>query len=77
MAKIVHARLDPESEELLEELRRRTGWRDSEVVRRGLRALADLTPASRPRRVVGLGRFRSGIPDLGSDPRHLRGFGRS
>jgi hypothetical protein len=77
MAKIVHARLDEESRLLLEELRRRTGLKDSEVVRRGIRALATLTPGGKPRRVIGLGRFASGIPDLGSDKRHLKGFGRS
>jgi hypothetical protein len=77
MTKIVHARLDLESAKILEELRRRTGWRESEVVRRGLRALAEATPAARARRIIGLGRFKSGIPNLGSDKRRLRGFGRS
>ena len=77
MAKIVHARLDPESAKLLQELRRRTGWRDSELVRRGLRALVELTPAARRRRIIGLGCFKSGLPDLGSDKRRLKGFGRA
>jgi len=76
LGKIVHARLDPESEKILERLRRRTGWRDSEIVRRGIRTLSGFAGGS-PRKILGLGKFRSGVRDLGSSERHLRGFGRS
>jgi hypothetical protein len=31
---------------------------------------------TRPRRVIGLGLFNSGIADLGSNKKHLKGFGR-
>ncbi|MGD2064590.1 MAG: hypothetical protein PVF51_13545 [Nitrospirota bacterium] len=77
MERIVHARLDEQSEQLLERLRRDTGWRDSEIVRRGIQALATLTLAPRKAEIVGLGRFASGVPDLGSAKGHLDGFGRS
>lgn len=73
MGRIVHARLDDESERLLSSLRRRTGLPDSELLRRGLKALA--VPRKGKAAVVGLGRFASGARDLGSDKRHLRGFG--
>ena len=32
---------------------------------------------ARPLRVLGVGEFASGIPDLGSNREHLAGFGRS
>lgn len=73
---IVHARLDPETQAILERLRRRTGLRDSELIRRALRAF-DAAPDSGASRIVGVGKFSSGVPDLGSDKRHLRGFGES
>jgi hypothetical protein len=75
MSRIVHARLDAETERRLRRLERRLGWSDSQVVREGIRVLDGLT-ARGPRRVIGLGRFRSGIPDLGSNKAHLKGFGR-
>jgi hypothetical protein len=74
---IVHARLDEETRLILARLRRRTGLRDSELIRRALRAL-DAGPKARPRpRIVGLGEFDSGLGDLASNKRHLHGFGRS
>lgn len=76
MGKIVHARLDPESERILERLRRRTGWRDSEIVRRGIKTLEGFSSGP-AKKVVGLGKFRSGIRDLGSAKKRLHGFGRS
>ena len=73
---IVHARLDRETALVLKRLRRTTGLRDSELVRRALRALDAEVAAPSPPRVVGVARFESGVPDLGSNPEHLRGFGR-
>ena len=77
MTEIVHARLDERVRGLFERLRRQTGWKDSEIVRQGIEALArrTLTPAPKP--VVGLGEFESDVDDLGSNPAHLDGFGRS
>lgn len=75
MTRIVHARIDPATEKLLQSLERQLGWSDSQVVREGIKALqALLTPNSR--RVRGLGQFCSGVPDLGSNESHLKGFGR-
>ncbi len=75
-ADIVHARLDPETRRVLERLRRTTGLRDSALIRRALRALDAGVAVPSPPRIVGLGKFRSGVTDLGSNPEHLRGFGR-
>lgn len=76
VARTVQARLDDETQTLLERLRRQTGLGESELVRRGLRLLATDTGVRRRRAVVGVGRFASGHPDLGSNKRHLDGFGR-
>jgi hypothetical protein len=74
MAKMVHARLDEGSERTLARLRRATGLSNSELLRRGLRAF-DLMQGGGGRRIAGLGAFASGMPDLGSNKRHLAGFG--
>jgi Ribbon-helix-helix protein, copG family len=76
MSKLVQARLDDETDRILKALGRRTGLSDSELVRQGLRALAESSPAWGAARVVGVGRFSSDVPDLGSNRVHLAGFGR-
>ncbi len=75
MAKIVHARLDNESEELLATLERALGLNQSEVIREALRSLAARSSGKRGRRIIGLGRFRSGVGDLATNKKHLVGFG--
>lgn len=75
--RIVHARLDPETRRLFERLQRRTGLSDSELVRRAVQALArGQVEGGRPR-VVGVGKFESGVGDLSTNPEHFEGFGRS
>ena len=76
MSEIVHARLDAETQRLLARLRRQLGWTDSDIVRRALRVLADTELPRRTRKIVGVGEFESGTPDLGSNEDHLDGFGR-
>ncbi len=75
MARIIHARIDADTEKLLSELKRRMGWNDSKLVREGLKALNVLLVPQQRRKIVGLGKFRSGIPDLATNPEHLKGFG--
>lgn len=76
LSRVIHARLDGPTERLLRELERRLGWSDSQVVREGIKALNVLLVPGRARPIVGLGRFRSGVRDLGSNKAHLKGFGR-
>ncbi len=76
MSKILHARVDAQTEKQLEELKRRFGWNDSQVVRQGIRSLASLLVPRGRARIAGLGRFESGVPDLGSNKSRLEGFGR-
>jgi hypothetical protein len=75
-ASTVQARLDPEAQRSLARLVRRLGRTPSEVVREGLRALAAATPGKGRPRLAGLGKFSSGVADLGSSKKHLKGFGR-
>jgi hypothetical protein len=77
MGRIVQSRLDPETLKLLTRLRRSTGLTDSELLRRGLRRLAEREPRARRHRIVGVGQFASKVTDLASNKRRLQGFGRS
>ena len=72
--KTVQARLDADTEKTLTRLVDQTGLSPSMVVREGIRLLAASQPRSR--KIAGLGKFSSGIPDLGSNKKHLRDFGR-
>ncbi len=72
--KTVQARLDADTEKTLARLVDQLGVSPSMLVREGIRLLAASQPKSR--KIVGLGKFSSGIPDLGSNKKHLKGFGR-
>jgi hypothetical protein len=72
----VQARLDRSSQLALQELVQRLGWSPSRVVREGLRLLAACYGKPSSKRVIGIGRFASRIEDLGSNKKHLQGFGR-
>lgn len=76
MSRLIHARLDDDAELVRQELAQRLGWSDSRIVREGIKLLAGRLLPSRKRKTIGMGKFCSGIPDLGSDKRHLEGFGR-
>jgi hypothetical protein len=62
--KTVQARLDAATEKTLARPVDQLGVSPSIVVREGIRLLAASQPRSR--KIVGLGKFSSGIPDLGS-----------
>ena len=75
MKSTVQARLDTVSRRDLAQLVRSLGWSPSRVVREALRRMASSQlPAGHPR-VTGTGKFSSGVSDLGSNKRHLKGFG--
>ena len=76
MASSIQARLDKETEQALARLVKRLGWSPSRVVREGLRLLAECYVPKGRRTIIGQGRFSSGVPDLGSNKEHLRGFGK-
>jgi len=72
----VQARLDSRSQVTLKRLVQRLGWSPSQVVREGLRLLDVYYGEPAGKRIVGMGRFDSGLADLGSNEKHLDGFGR-
>jgi hypothetical protein len=76
MRTAIQARLDDRSRKRLAVLVRELGWTPSQVVREGLRILEASYLRRKRRGVIGLGKFRSGVRDLGSNKKHLRGFGR-
>lgn len=68
--------MDDESKKIMDQLVKRTGWSPSQVVREGLRMLAACRLGKTHGRIIGLGKFDSGIKDLGSNKEHLKDFGR-
>ncbi len=76
MPSTIQARLDEPSQKALEKVVKQTGWSPSKVVREGLRLLAACYPSKGPRKIIGLGKFASGIPDLASNKEHMKGFGK-
>ena len=71
----IQARLDERSRKRLAALVHELGWTPSRVVREGLRVLEASYLLRKRRGVIGLGNFHSGVPDLGSNKKHLRRFG--
>jgi len=76
MRTAIQARLDDSSRKRLTLLVRELGWSPSRVVREGLRVLEASYLRKKKRGVIGLGKFSSGLHDLGSDKKHLHGFGK-
>ncbi|WP_197525517.1 hypothetical protein [Pseudobythopirellula maris] len=76
MARIVQARVDDDTDALIQELKLQTGWNESELVRNGIEALVQKLRPKKRRRISGLGAYDSGVTDLGSNKKHLEGFGR-
>jgi len=74
----IHARLGEADRAALEQLKQSTGLSESEIVRRGLRLVAQ--QEQRQRSALDLagrsvGRFRTGPRDLSTNSKHLAGFG--
>lgn len=77
MASTVQARLDPESQEALETLTKRLGMSQSEVVRASLRLMVQQHAAPKGTRIIGVGKYASGVGDLATNKKHMEGFGLS
>jgi hypothetical protein len=74
-SRIVHVRLDAGTAKVLRDLEKRLLWSPSRILREGIHALKAVKVTRGPRRIHGLGRFASGVPDLGTSKRHMEGFG--
>jgi hypothetical protein len=76
MKTTVQAHLDQQSHVKLKRLVQRLGWSPSRAVREGLQLLDVHYGKPAAKHFVGVGRFDSGIPDLGSNKKQLEGLGR-
>lgn len=76
MKSAIQARLDPDTTKALARLTRELGWSSSKIVREAVRLLAATQPGRARPKIVGIGKFSSSVADLGSNRKHLRGFGR-
>jgi predicted transcriptional regulator len=76
--RVVTTRLDQKTREALSRLARALGKSESEIVREGIKMLSESNVSKGIQGIAfhGLGQFASGITDLGSNKKHLRGFGR-
>jgi Arc/MetJ-type ribon-helix-helix transcriptional regulator len=72
----VQARLDEETQAALDRLVRRHGLSTSEVVREGIRLMDEKHKAPRRPKLIGVGMFDSGIPDLATSKKYMEDFGR-
>ena len=79
MKSYIHARLGAEDRALLEEIRRASGYSESEILRRGLR-LVSRELARRPSALAlagrSVGKFKTGPRDLAANRKHLEDFGK-
>jgi len=76
MGSSIQARLDEKSRKTFESLSKQLGWSPSKIIREGLQLLAACHIGNGRKRIVGMGKFESGKPDLGSNKKHLRDFGK-
>ena len=76
MKTAIQARLDADTSKKLAELERMTGWSTSRLVRQGLQLLSATQRRQKKSGVIGLGAFSSKTSDLGSNNKHLKGFGK-
>lgn len=75
MPRTVQTRLDEETEAVLDGLVERLRLNPSEVLREGIRVLHEKHNDKPRKRLIGVGMFSSGIPDLATNKKHMEGFG--
>ena len=78
MKAYIHARLSEEDRTVLERLKHATGRTESEIVRRGLKLVAEAEDRQRTALDLAgrsVGRFNHGPKDLSSNKKRLEGFG--
>jgi hypothetical protein len=78
MKRYIHARLDTEARARLEQLKKKTGQSESELVRRGLQLVAREEQGRTSALDLGrrsAGKFKGGPRDLSANLKHLDGFG--
>jgi Arc/MetJ-type ribon-helix-helix transcriptional regulator len=74
MTTTVQARLDEETQAILDRLRR-SGRTTSDIVREAIRLADREYRNGAAGKMIGIGMFRSGVPDMGSNKKYLEGLG--
>jgi Arc/MetJ-type ribon-helix-helix transcriptional regulator len=74
MTTTVQARLDKETQAILDRLRR-SGRTTSDVIREAIRLVDREYRSGAASRMIGIGMIRSGVPDMGSNKKYLEGLG--
>jgi hypothetical protein len=67
--------LDEETQAALDRLWRQHGLKPSDAVREGIRLLDKHHALPVRPRMIGIGKYDSGIPDLATNKKHMEGFG--
>ena len=75
MGTTVQARLDDKAQAALRQIARIEGWTTSEVIRECICEGAERRTAKPRPRLIGVGMFDSGIPDLSTYKKYMEGFG--
>ncbi len=71
----VQARLDSETQTVLDQLVEQHGWTASEVIREGIRLVHAHHAPAPCRKLIGIGKYDSGVPNLATDKKYMEDFG--
>ena len=71
----MQARLDQKTRASLERIASRLGWSTSKVLREGIHLVEQRHAIPPVRRLIGIGRFDSGISNLATNKEHMKDFG--
>ncbi len=77
MGNTVQARLDDETDAILQRLIKRRGFKTSDVLRRGIHLVAKEAELPAAARIVGIGEFDFGPTDRAINKEFLQGMGRT
>ncbi len=76
MKATVQARLDKETQAALERLVKRHGWSTSRVVREGIHLVEKHHAPPPIRKLIGIGKYDSGVSDLSTNKKYMEDFGK-
>jgi hypothetical protein len=77
MSAVVQTRLDPETQTILERIVNESGLTRSDVLREGIKLVAEKKLSHRKHGLIGAGMFDTGIPDLATNKKYLEDFGKT
>jgi hypothetical protein len=78
MGTTIQARLDKQTSAEMDAFLARTGWSRSKAMREAIQLLIrNKAETAKPFRIIGLGEFDSGISDLSTNKKYLKGYGKN